>query len=179
MNRVNMNGVLIFMLAIIAVEGHKSGSVSFWRKTVTMTCPEGGLRNKDGSSITLYHDVGDKNKTIIKDYVENDNRHYYCDTKLSPPNGSYHIYIKGKVCENCFELDATLVVKVMVGDLLVTGGVILIVYLWAQKKSGPAAPQKPTSRSAGRGPPVVPSPDYESLSAATRSTDIYATHRTG
>ncbi|KAM9453922.1 T-cell surface glycoprotein CD3 epsilon chain-like [Salvelinus alpinus] len=83
------------------------------------------------------------------------------------------------VCENCVELDATLVTGVIVGDLLVTGGVIFIVYSWAQKKSGPAAPQKPTYRSAGRGPPVVPSPDYEPLSVATRSRDIYATHRTG
>uniref|UniRef100_A0A8C7IAD2 Uncharacterized protein n=1 Tax=Oncorhynchus kisutch TaxID=8019 RepID=A0A8C7IAD2_ONCKI len=58
-------------------------------------------------------------------------------------------------------------------------GVIFIVYSWAQKKSGPAAPQKQTYRSAGRGPPVVPSPDYEPLSVATCSRDIYATHRTG
>ncbi|XP_029537473.1 T-cell surface glycoprotein CD3 epsilon chain-like [Oncorhynchus nerka] len=65
------------------------------------------------------------------------------------------------VCENCVELDATLVTGAIVGDLLVTGGVIFIVYSWAQKKSGPAAPQKQTYRSAGRGPPVVPSPDCE------------------
>ncbi|XP_064830514.1 T-cell surface glycoprotein CD3 epsilon chain-like [Oncorhynchus masou masou] len=81
------------------------------------------------------------------------------------------------VCENCVELDA--VTGAIVGDLLVTGGVIFIVYSWAQKKSGPAAPQKQTYRSAGRGPPVVPSPDYEPLSVATCSRDIYATHRTG
>uniref|UniRef100_A0A673ZPB0 CD3 gamma/delta subunit Ig-like domain-containing protein n=1 Tax=Salmo trutta TaxID=8032 RepID=A0A673ZPB0_SALTR len=37
---------------------------------------------------------------------------------------------------------------------------------------------KATSRSAGRGPPVVPSPDYEPLSAATRNRDIYASTQT-
>uniref|UniRef100_A0A674C571 Uncharacterized protein n=1 Tax=Salmo trutta TaxID=8032 RepID=A0A674C571_SALTR len=123
-------------------------SVSFLRSIVTMTCPGGELKKKDDSSFTL--NKSDKSKGIINDI--------------------------DKVRNNCVELDATLVTGVIVGDLLVTGRVTFIMYSWAQKKSGPAAPQKPTSRSAGRGPPVVPSPDYEPLSEATRSRDIYATH---
>uniref|UniRef100_A0A4W5M8Z0 CD3 gamma/delta subunit Ig-like domain-containing protein n=1 Tax=Hucho hucho TaxID=62062 RepID=A0A4W5M8Z0_9TELE len=143
MNRVNMNGVLIFfMLAITAVEGQESGEC-------------------------------DKSKGIINGIVENE--HYYCNSSTE----IYQFHIKRKVCENGFELDVILVTGIIVGDLLLTGGVILIVYSWAQKKSRCAAPQKPTSRSAGHGPPVVPSPDYEPLSVATRSRDTYATHRTG
>ncbi|KAL0961575.1 hypothetical protein UPYG_G00355050, partial [Umbra pygmaea] len=64
----------------------------------------------------------------------------------------------------------------IIGDLLLTGGVILIVFLWAQIRSGPAVPQKPTSHSGGQ-VPHVPRPEYEPLRHGTRGKDIYATTR--
>lgn len=45
------------------------------------------------------------------------------------------------MCDNCYDLDASLVAGVICGDLLITGGIILLVYLHGQRKSGPA-PQK-------------------------------------
>ncbi|XP_070987182.1 T-cell surface glycoprotein CD3 epsilon chain-like [Oncorhynchus clarkii lewisi] len=177
MNRAGVYGGLVFLLLIMTtVEGN--GYVSFWRTTVTMTCPGIG-EWYDGTTKM------DKNsQNIEENYDESKKRVYHCeyqhDHQVGPEKtATYQFYFKGKVCKDCYELNPTLVAGAIIGDLLVTGGVILIVYLRARKKSGPAAPQKPTSRSAGRGPPVVPSPDYEPLSLATRSRDIYATHRTG
>lgn len=40
------------------------------------------------------------------------------------------------VCSDCYELDGALVVGIIIGDLLVTGGVVILIYHWAQKKSG-------------------------------------------
>ncbi|XP_041732975.2 T-cell surface glycoprotein CD3 epsilon chain [Coregonus clupeaformis] len=174
MNRAGINGGLVFLLLIMTtVEG--KGDVSFWKTTVTMTCPNNGIWYKGD-----IKDETTRSEYVINNYDENKKEHYHCeyDDEIDQTR-IYQFYIKGKVCENCFELDSTLVAWAIIGDLLVTGAVILIVYRCAQKKSGHAAPQKPTSHSAGRGPPVVPSPDYEPLSAATRSRDIYATHRTG
>lgn len=177
MNRAGVYGGLVFLLLIMTtVEG--KGYVSFWRTKVTMTCP--GIGEWFDGTTKM-----DKNsQNIEENYDESKKRVYHCEYQYDPQVGpektaTYQFYFKGKVCKDCYELNPTLVAGAIIGDLLVTGGVILIVYLRARKKSGPAAPQKPTSRSAGRGPPVVPSPDYEPLSLATRSRDIYATHRTG
>ncbi|KAM9441685.1 T-cell surface glycoprotein CD3 epsilon chain-like [Salvelinus alpinus] len=172
MNRAGVYGGLVFLLIMTTVEG--KGDVSFWRNTVTMTCPGEGLWYEGTVQMEVKESEG-----FTENYDEN-KRVYYCVyTDGVNEKTNYQFYIKGKVCKDCYELNPTLVAGAIIGDLLVTGGVILIVYLRARKKSGPAAPQKPTSRSAGRGPPVVPSPDYEPLSVATRSRDIYATHRTG
>ncbi|XP_055735788.1 T-cell surface glycoprotein CD3 epsilon chain-like [Salvelinus fontinalis] len=176
MKRAGVYGGLVFLLIMTTVEGE--GDVSFWRTTVTMTCPGNGEWYEDTNNMN-------KGKSIENEvnYDESKKRVYHCEYLNDPydteKTTTYQFYFKGKVCEDCYELNPTLVAGAIIGDLLVTGGVILIVYLRARKKSGPAAPQKPTSRSAGRGPPVVPSPDYEPLSVATRSRDIYATHRTG
>lgn len=153
MNRDGVYGGLVFLLLIMtSVEG--GGDVSFWRTTVTLTCPDKG----DWYDNTIKMNE-EESKEIKMDYDESKKNVY-------------------QLCKDCYELNPTVVAGAIIGDLLVTGGVILIVYLRARKKSGPAAPQKPTSRSAGRGPPVVPSPDYEPLSVATRSSDIYATTQT-
>ncbi|XP_064840539.1 T-cell surface glycoprotein CD3 epsilon chain-like [Oncorhynchus masou masou] len=176
MNRAGVYGGLVFLLLIMTtVEGN--GYVSFWRTKVIMTCPGTGEWYEETTNMNKIS----KNIEVI--YDENNNRVFHCEYQYDQDDpgqtATYQFYFKGKVCKDCFELSPTLVAGAIIGDLLVTGGVILIVYLRARKKSGPAAPQKPTSRSAGRGPPVVPSPDYEPLSLATRSRDIYATHRTG
>ncbi|XP_029570626.1 T-cell surface glycoprotein CD3 epsilon chain [Salmo trutta] len=175
MNRAGVYGGLVFLLLIMtSVEGE--GSVSFWRTAVTMTCPDQGYWYDDTIKVNE-----DQSKEIVVDYDESKKRVYHCEypyNQFDTETTTYYFYFKGKVCKDCYELNPTVVAGAIIGDLLVTGGVILIVYLRARKKSGPAAPQKPTSRSAGRGPPVVPSPDYEPLSAATRNRDIYASTQT-
>nr|XP_029528782.1 T-cell surface glycoprotein CD3 epsilon chain-like [Oncorhynchus nerka] len=173
MNRAGVYGGLVFLLLIVTtVEG--KGYVSFWRTTVTMTCPGIGEWYEGTTNL----DKNSQSEQIEVNYDESKKSVYHCEYTKEITT-TYQFYFKGKVCKDCYELNPTLVAGAIIGDLLVTGGVILIVYLRARKKSGPAAPQKPTSRAAGRGPPVVPSPDYEPLSLATRSRDIYATHRTG
>ncbi|NP_001117094.1 T-cell surface glycoprotein CD3 epsilon chain isoform 1 precursor [Salmo salar] len=175
MNRDGVYGGLVFLLLIMtSVEG--GGDVSFWRTTVTLTCPDKG----DWYDNTIKMNE-EESKEIKMDYDESKKNVYQCKylyDQYDTEKTTYQFYFKGKVCKDCYELNPTVVAGAIIGDLLVTGGVILIVYLRARKKSGPAAPQKPTSRSAGRGPPVVPSPDYEPLSVATRSSDIYATTQT-
>ncbi|KAL7849435.1 hypothetical protein SRHO_G00210580 [Serrasalmus rhombeus] len=77
------------------------------------------------------------------------------------------------VCVDCVDLDMGWATAIVIGDILVTLGVILIVYLCAKKKAGPAPRQRATpGRQAGAPPP--PNPDYQVLNPATRSRDVYA-----
>lgn len=60
---------------------------------------------------------------------------------LSIFNNICHLFLSLTVCDNCHELKGPIVIGIICGDLLITGGIILIVYLHGQRKSGPA-PQK-------------------------------------
>ncbi|NP_001165318.1 T-cell surface glycoprotein CD3 epsilon chain isoform 2 precursor [Salmo salar] len=129
MNRDGVYGGLVFLLLIMtSVEG--GGDVSFWRTTVTLTCPDKG----DWYDNTIKMNE-EESKEIKMDYDESKKNVYQCKylyDQYDTEKTTYQFYFKGKA----------------------------------------------TSRSAGRGPPVVPSPDYEPLSVATRSSDIYATTQT-
>lgn len=46
------------------------------------------------------------------------------------------------VCENCYELDSTLVAGAIGMDLLLTGGIMMIIYLCAHKKTSGETPSK-------------------------------------
>ncbi|KAG7470825.1 hypothetical protein MATL_G00117850 [Megalops atlanticus] len=88
------------------------------------------------------------------------------------------VAVVSSVCENCYELDATLLTGIILGDLLVTGGVIILVYHWAQRRAGPS-PAQPTGRTGNRAP-TVPNRDYEPLNLTNRATETYAgLHRNG
>ncbi|XP_051536065.1 T-cell surface glycoprotein CD3 epsilon chain [Myxocyprinus asiaticus] len=83
-----------------------------------------------------------------------------------------HFYLKAKVCENCHELSGLMATGVIFSDLLLTAGVILIVYVCAQKNTSNTNQRAPNQRS--RDAPQPPNPDYARLNPKTVSKDVYA-----
>uniref|UniRef100_A0A8D3D5A9 Membrane protein DAP10 n=1 Tax=Scophthalmus maximus TaxID=52904 RepID=A0A8D3D5A9_SCOMX len=84
-------------------------------------------------------------------------------------------------CANCVELDASSFGLVIAADMAGTVVLMAIIYKCTKKRSsaGPTPSSKAPARSGGRAPPV-PSPDYETLNAHTRSQDPYSVvNRTG
>ncbi|KAG5837382.1 hypothetical protein ANANG_G00238670 [Anguilla anguilla] len=85
-----------------------------------------------------------------------------------------------QMCEHCYELDGGLLIGIIFVDLLVTGGVIIVIYNCAQRKSSSPAPA--SGRPVRANAPSVPDRDYEPLNHATRDTATYAVagvNRTG
>ncbi|MBN3315466.1 CD3E protein, partial [Atractosteus spatula] len=138
-----MNEKAIFCLSFLLLMAAQSQSkelVEFWKTSVTLSCPEDSDRytwKKDGQ---ISNDNQDQNYKIEK-FSDGNKGLYSC---TSDNNLIHYIYVKGKVCENCYELEIQTVAGLILGDLLVTGGVVIIVYYWAQRKSGspPLAPGK-------------------------------------
>ncbi|XP_048837337.1 T-cell surface glycoprotein CD3 epsilon chain-like [Brienomyrus brachyistius] len=155
---------VFFSLAVMADEGE----IKVNSRAVTLTCPgdtsEWGQRSQRIINSSRYY-------TFI--YEEDTNGvFYYCmyDSK------KYSFYFKGKVCEDCFQLDGILLLTIISGDLLVTGGVILFAYHRAQRKLEPPPAAAANHQSASR----EPESDYEDLSPRTRDNATYAgVQRTG
>ncbi|KAL6471992.1 hypothetical protein MHYP_G00206420 [Metynnis hypsauchen] len=172
--RGKMNGrELTCLLLLFAVAVHADDS-SFDTSnlyidgtTVTLTCPgESPKWTKDGKT---PDGEPTENALMISNYKDTHNGLYNCTTG----DKTYYFYTKLKVCEGCVDLDMGWATMIVIGDILVTLGVILIVYLCAKKKAGPAPRQRATpGRQAGAPPP--PNPDYQVLNPATRSRDVYA-----
>ncbi|KAJ7990229.1 hypothetical protein DPEC_G00298150 [Dallia pectoralis] len=167
MNQIGINSVLVFLIIVSNVEG--KGDVTFWRDKIKLTCPEKGDWYKDNS---LFMKDQREHEIHLDDKVS-----YYCQYKENGMTQTkYSFYVKGRGCENCYEVDRTLVAGCIVGDLMVTGGFILIVYLWAKKKSRLGEPQKKTSLLQGH-VPGASDVHYEPLRLGARGKDIYATNK--
>uniref|UniRef100_A0A8C2DXF9 CD3 gamma/delta subunit Ig-like domain-containing protein n=1 Tax=Cyprinus carpio TaxID=7962 RepID=A0A8C2DXF9_CYPCA len=69
---------------------------------------------------------------------------FTCEFSKTDTNPIKHtFYLKIKVCENCYELSGLTGWGIMFGDVLITGGVIIIIYFCAARNSdGP--PKKGT-----------------------------------
>ncbi|XP_067102354.1 T-cell surface glycoprotein CD3 epsilon chain-like [Osmerus mordax] len=168
MKRAEMRGLIfIFTLFIVAAEADdRKGSVYFWGSSFTLTCPQGYIHNE---SMETYYQSS---------YSDSDNDKHYCSSIDNEVKIKYYFYIQATVCENCFELDSSLVAGAIGMDLLLTGGIMIIIYLCAHKRTSGGTPSKSVPakappRSGGRAPPV-PATDYEMLNPQTRSKDIYA-----
>ncbi|XP_018603856.1 T-cell surface glycoprotein CD3 epsilon chain-like [Scleropages formosus] len=175
-----MERLLIFFSLCLAVMAD-SGDVTFNLQTLTLTCP------KEAKSLK-HKDVEIKDADInpyVVTYTEEKQGLYECSYEEDEATQIYYFYVKGKVGDNLYELDGFLVAGIIVGDLLVTAGIVIIIYLWAQKKSAAAARvsagRSAPPRSAPRGP-AVPNRDYEPLNLRTRDNATYAVagvNRTG
>ncbi|XP_061638367.1 T-cell surface glycoprotein CD3 epsilon chain-like [Phyllopteryx taeniolatus] len=152
------NSVLLFghLLIISAVEAG-AGGVSFWRENVTMTCPNNGSWFKAGN------EVGYRSNSYTLTYNGKNKGLYHCEYGK---NSKYYFYVEGKVCTDCFELDATMFGSVIVADVSITIILMILIYKWTQKKSSPGA-----KAPAG---PAPPSPDYKHLNTHRRSQDPYS-----
>ncbi|XP_038610147.1 T-cell surface glycoprotein CD3 epsilon chain isoform X2 [Tachyglossus aculeatus] len=84
---------------------------------------------------------------------------------------------KNTVCEMCVEVDLLSVAGIVVGDVLVTLGVLVLVYYWSKSRKGQATGRGAGTTGRPRGPtkerpPPVPSPDYEPIRKGQR--DVYS-----
>ncbi|XP_063061650.1 T-cell surface glycoprotein CD3 epsilon chain-like [Engraulis encrasicolus] len=170
--------IFVFFFAAVAADQPK-GSISISGTRLTATCPY------DGATVT---NIGKNPSEFLSQdgkYSENSKEPDF-EKHLSCTRGTeidLKFYIKVKVCENCYDLDAPLIVGAIVADLLLTGGVIILTYACGRRKSG-SPPQKSTANprrgAANPSAPPAPMPDYQPLSDFTRNRDTYATvNKTG
>ncbi|NXU35472.1 CD3E protein, partial [Drymodes brunneopygia] len=135
--------------------------------TVTITCPfddEGIQWDPSGRA----GDTEDR-KFVIKD-------HDSTPANLSCSLGSQkrQLYLNARVCANCEELDALMVAGIITADLLITLGVLILVYYFSKSRKGRARPggdSRPRGPKMQR-PPPVPNPDYEPIRKGQR--EVYA-----
>lgn len=149
--------------------------VTFEGRQFKMTCP-----NVEGKWYKNDKEL-DEGLTLTLDYDSDTKGSYRCDYKVDETDRTYYFYVKGKACANCVELDASSFGLVIAADMAGTVVLMAIIYKCTKKRSsaGPTPSSKAPARSGGRAPPV-PSPDYETLNAHTRSQDPYSVvNRTG
>ncbi|CAL8337130.1 unnamed protein product [Boreogadus saida] len=169
--RIHIGSVLVCLLLSFARSGDTAG-VSFWQKRFTMTCPDEGAWYKDPGDIKINQT---DHKTLEQEYNDMTKGHYHCIYTQE----KYHFYVKGKVCDNCYELDPVTVAVVIIADVLLTLGVILVVYVRARKRKSAGAKPKKVSSSGPSGSPDTSSPDYQTLHVNSRSDPYSTVHRTG
>ncbi|XP_024113877.1 T-cell surface glycoprotein CD3 epsilon chain isoform X1 [Oryzias melastigma] len=165
--------VLILCAVTLGAQGDSKGDVQFKQNTVTLTCPEGytkrgpGLKNDDNNTYTFEY------KKPVK---------YYCESGSK----KYFFYVKGKGCDNCFELEGWLLAAAIVGDVVMTTILIMIIYKCNKKKTTdepaqtifPSAP--PANYPPGPRGRHAPSQTYEPLNPQTRHDGVYSkVQRTG
>ncbi|NXS52364.1 CD3E protein, partial [Brachypteracias leptosomus] len=135
--------------------------------TVTVTCPLTGDKIDWKSTWTKT------NSNSTKYVMEN---HDSSPTNLSCSfQGQTHdMFLNVRVCENCEELDVLTVAGIITADLLITFGVLILVYYFSKDRKG-----RPSTSAGGRPrgqkmqrPPPVPNPDYEPIRKGQR--EVYA-----
>ncbi|XP_038550002.1 T-cell surface glycoprotein CD3 epsilon chain-like isoform X2 [Micropterus salmoides] len=158
--------VLLLFTATVKAQG----GVTFWRNTFTMTCPKEGTWHGESLNITET-----KEATTMTLTYKNNMKEFYCTYQDDTTQITYYFYVKGKVCDNCYELDAMLFWLAITVDVIGTVLVMMIIYRCTKQKSstGLTPASKPPARQGGRAPPV-PSPDYELLNPRTISQDAYS-----
>ncbi|XP_030394038.1 T-cell surface glycoprotein CD3 epsilon chain isoform X2 [Gopherus evgoodei] len=122
---------------------------------VTITCPlqlGSGIKWKKGEE----QEKGGDQVYVIEEY------------KSPKDDGDYML------CRNCEELDVLTVAGVIIADLLITLGVLILVYYFSKNRKGRvggSAGVHPRGPKMVR-PPPVPNPDYEPIRKGQR--DVYA-----
>ncbi|XP_013911326.1 PREDICTED: T-cell surface glycoprotein CD3 epsilon chain [Thamnophis sirtalis] len=155
--------LLLFHTASLEAGEIKEITVEIASGKVFLTCPEEKSEWWDKKS-----DLGTSRILDISapdDLLEIERgKEFSCGEKKSK---SWRIYLKVKGCKDCVELSLGLGAGIIVADLLLTLGVLLLVYFCSQKQPGlfrPGAPRR--QRLQGQQadhPPPVPNPDYEPI----------------
>ncbi|NXI74442.1 CD3E protein, partial [Anseranas semipalmata] len=132
--------------------------------TVTITCPfQEDIRWQPPNP---HHE---KREYLLKD-------HDSSPFNLSCMSGAktHKMYLRARVCTNCEELDALAVTGIITADLLITFGVLILVYYFSKDRKGrgsAGAGSRPRRQKMQR-PPPVPNPDYEPIRKGQR--EVYA-----
>ncbi|CAM5121735.1 unnamed protein product [Natator depressus] len=158
-------GLLLCVADTVAQE--KSITVVISKTKVTLTCPfEGSVKWKKGETIKSEAQTYEIEKY---ESSENDGE-YTCEAS----DESVKLHLKAKVCESCEELDVLTVAGVIIADLLITLGVLILVYYFSKNRKGRvggSAGVHPRGQKMVR-PPPVPNPDYEPIRKGQR--EVYA-----
>ncbi|XP_056365610.1 T-cell surface glycoprotein CD3 epsilon chain [Oenanthe melanoleuca] len=163
-------GLLLCAIGITAQEDEELEGeflVEISGTTVTITCP---FEDEDIRWELSGRAEGTKErKLVIKD-------HDSTPANLSCSLGTQkrHLYLNARVCANCEELDALTVAGIITADLLITLGVLILVYYCSKGRRGRASAageRRPRGQKTQR-PPPVPNPDYEPIRKGQR--EVYA-----
>lgn len=186
MHGMGVQAVLAVVLLLFTATVKAQGGVSFWKTDVTMTCPGSGKWFEKDEELKNPPTEGNDQKTSLVQneytFTYNGKATYRCEyqpDENAPDKKEYYFYVEGKVCEHCYEVDASLIALVIVMDLVGTALLMLIIFTFTKTKNsaGPAVSSRAPARSGGR---AAGASEYESLNPQTRSQGTYAVvNRTG
>ncbi|KFU86103.1 T-cell surface glycoprotein CD3 epsilon chain, partial [Chaetura pelagica] len=135
--------------------------------TVTITCPltEGRIE----WDLSGKKQEGDERKYVLENHDSSP-----INVSCSSNQEKYNMYLHARVCANCEELDAPAVAGIITADLLITLGVLILVYYFSKDRKGRASPSAGTRQRGQKTqrPPPVPNPDYEPIRKGQR--EVYA-----
>ncbi|NWI37804.1 CD3E protein, partial [Picathartes gymnocephalus] len=135
--------------------------------TVTITCPF----EEEGIEWALS---GKTTNAGERRFVISDHDSTPANLSCSLGNKKRELYLNARVCANCQELDALTVAGIITADLLITLGVLILVYYFSKGRKGQASSagdSRPRGPKTQR-PPPVPNPDYEPIRKGQR--EVYA-----
>ncbi|XP_026536800.1 T-cell surface glycoprotein CD3 epsilon chain isoform X3 [Notechis scutatus] len=138
------------------------------RLKVFLTCP--------GKEFDWWDMKSDRGRTKTLNFSTPDDQLergwiFFCGQKNAK---FWKIYLQIKGCKDCVELSFGLGAGIIVADLLLTLGVLLLVYFCSQKQQAlfrPGAPRRLKGQQTDQ-PPPVPNPDYEPIRKGQR--EVYA-----
>uniref|UniRef100_A0A8B9JFH1 CD3 gamma/delta subunit Ig-like domain-containing protein n=1 Tax=Astyanax mexicanus TaxID=7994 RepID=A0A8B9JFH1_ASTMX len=161
-----MNGcelTCLFVLIAFPLAVANTENIEIHGTTVILTCPENGTWYK-GNEV-----LGNESTYTINKYTEDHNDLYECKAG----GRSYYFYTRLYVCERCMEMNTVVAWGIVLGDVMVTLGVILIVYICASKNTS-APPQRAQRRQLTPGTAQTSDPTYQELTPGTRNADVYS-----
>ncbi|XP_019398621.1 PREDICTED: T-cell surface glycoprotein CD3 epsilon chain [Crocodylus porosus] len=170
--RMKLGLFLLALGVLLCVEAEIDVVIS--HTTVTLICNSEAstfLWKKDGKKVSGSDDT--QNQLEIANYQgSKDDGTYTCESSMDKSP----LYLKAKVCENCEELDILPVASIIIADLLITLGVLILVYYCGKSRKGRAgagagAGGRPRGQKMQR-PPPIPNPDYEPIRKGQR--EVYA-----
>uniref|UniRef100_A0A6J0TML8 T-cell surface glycoprotein CD3 epsilon chain isoform X1 n=1 Tax=Pogona vitticeps TaxID=103695 RepID=A0A6J0TML8_9SAUR len=166
-------GALVALLFCFScpARGTREGiDVAVGETSVTLTCPEDDQVLKRSEV-----EVSQETPWTAKEEGELEQMErgvvYVCNSVKA----THKIYLKVKVCEGCVDLGLGLVAGVIVSDLLVTLGVLILVYFCSRSRTTIFKREAKKGQPKGQkvdSPPPVPNPDYEPIRKGQR--EVYA-----
>lgn len=171
---MGVQATLVVLLMLASSVKSKKGGVQFWRKDVMLTCPgKTKLKWFDGKE-----KISENSQTIQIEYKRL--LRYRCEYEdYNQTSGfftkTYFFYVKGRACENCFELDGTFVMLAIIVNVI--GTAVGMIYLFRRTKErssdGPAPSSRPNLpfRSQGQ---ASQQDTYQELLQRSRAANTYA-----